>query len=852
MRNYLITGGAGFIGSNFVHYLLDRYSDIRVVVFDKLTYAGNLDNLLDVQDDPRYHFIRGDIRDKEAVAQAIQAHKIDTIVNFAAESHVDRSIMDPDAFIRTDVYGTYVLLEAAKKHEIKRFHQVSSVTEDTPLLVRDERTHEISLRPIADLANIPLDQFSVLTLTSDFQVAFRRMGHLISHPADEIYEITYNGGGRIRATASHSVFVFEDGQIVAKRSDQLKNGDLMVTFLGDIGKMEKSPHVFDLRALFADYDTEWMDDSLARRWTTLQALAEGRKPAEVAQEVGTPTFYRLVQELIDGGYLQPVNGVYQGTARSALNAYRVLSDLRWDLIRRQLHIPAETLTVSPLLMEVFGLYLAEGHASHTPRELKGKNRSVTFTINRTETEALEKLVTCAREIFGIEPYIREHDSTYQVRYSSYWVHALFRQFGATAETKRLPAWIWSQPKVYIEAFLRGYEGDARIQQDGQCHFTTINRALAESLVWLARLNDINCRINQRVTQQIAGQKPPNVTVTRERVCWDITVSAEQYHTIQRSRWRAPMARCLPTQHLVQALGCRHRRSISLGYKQLVSKRQAQIFLDSLEQVPANIRTLVNSDIGVAKIKSIRRIKGDFTVYDVSVPGSERFFGGNVPCLLHNTDEVYGQVLAGSSKETDPLVPRSPYAASKASADLMVLAYYITYGLPVTITRGANNIGPFQHPEKVVPLFVTNAIDDLPLPVYGDGRQLRDYQYVLDHCEAIDIVLQRGRIGEIYNVGTGQEMENLRMVEILLDELGKPRTLIRHVEDRPGHDRRYSLNVDKLKALGWQPRHTHEEAIRKTVRWYVENEWWWRKIKSGEFREYYQRQYGQRLANSTLF
>lgn len=218
----------------------------------------------------------------------------------------------------------------------------------------------------------------------------------------------------------------------------------------------------------------------------------------------------------------------------------------------------------------------------------------------------------------------------------------------------------------------------------------------------------------------------------------------------------------------------------------------------------------------------------------------------------STDEVYGHVAGDHrSLETDPVAPRSPYAASKASADLMVLAYHTTYGLPVTISRGANNIGPYQYPEKVVPLFVTNAIDDLPLPVYGDGRQRRDYQYVLDHCEAIDIILHRGKIGEIYNVGTGSEMENLAMVEIVLDELGKPRSLIQHVEDRPGHDRRYCLNVDKLKALGWQPRHSHEEAIRKTVRWYVANEWWWRKIRAGEFKEFYQRLYGgRRVINPT--
>jgi dTDP-glucose 4,6-dehydratase len=181
---------------------------------------------------------------------------------------------------------------------------------------------------------------------------------------------------------------------------------------------------------------------------------------------------------------------------------------------------------------------------------------------------------------------------------------------------------------------------------------------------------------------------------------------------------------------------------------------------------------------------------------------------------------------------------------------MAVAYHVTYGLPVTITRGANNIGPYQYPEKVVPLFVTNAIDGQSLPVYGDGKQRRDYQFVLDHCEGIDVVLHKGQLGEIYNVGTGSEMENLAMVEVLLDELGKPPSLIQHVEDRPGHDRRYCLNVDKLKALGWQPRHSHEEAIRKTVRWYVANEWWWRKIKSGEFKEYYRKLYGDRKVLSS--
>jgi dTDP-glucose 4,6-dehydratase len=211
----------------------------------------------------------------------------------------------------------------------------------------------------------------------------------------------------------------------------------------------------------------------------------------------------------------------------------------------------------------------------------------------------------------------------------------------------------------------------------------------------------------------------------------------------------------------------------------------------------------------------------------------------------STDEVYGEVLEGRSKEDDPLRPRSPYAASKAGAEHLVAAYHVTYGIPTTVTRGSNNIGPYQYPEKVVPLFITNAIDNLELPLYGDGLQMRDYQYVLDHCEGIDLVLHRGVPGEVYNLGSGVETRNIDMARLILRFLGKPESLIRHVTDRPGHDRRYALDCSKIMALGWRPRHTFEEALEKTVRWYVDNEWWWRKIKSGEYLEYYRKWYIER-------
>ncbi|MFB9995365.1 dTDP-glucose 4,6-dehydratase [Deinococcus oregonensis] len=218
--------------------------------------------------------------------------------------------------------------------------------------------------------------------------------------------------------------------------------------------------------------------------------------------------------------------------------------------------------------------------------------------------------------------------------------------------------------------------------------------------------------------------------------------------------------------------------------------------------------------------------------------------------LHHisTDEVYGHIRDDhQSVETDELAPRSPYAASKAAADQLVQAYAITYGIPVTITRGANNVGPYQYPEKAVPLFSTNAILGEPLPVYGDGQQMRDYAHVYDHCTGIEAVLLRGEIGQVYNVGTGREMTNLEMVDIVLQTLGKEQSLIRHVLDRPGHDRRYSMNVDKLRALGWEPRYEPRQAVAEAVRWYQDNQDWWAPIRSGEFRDYYEKQYAERLA-----
>jgi dTDP-glucose 4,6-dehydratase len=201
-------------------------------------------------------------------------------------------------------------------------------------------------------------------------------------------------------------------------------------------------------------------------------------------------------------------------------------------------------------------------------------------------------------------------------------------------------------------------------------------------------------------------------------------------------------------------------------------------------------------------------------------------------LQVSTDEVYGST-DGVFKEGDALEPNQPYSAAKAGGELLVRAYHKTFGLNTVVTRGSNTFGPYHYPEKVIPLFITNAYDDIPLPVYGDGKQVREWMYVRDHCQGIDVALHKGEAGEVYNVGGGDERENIDVTKLILKYLGKGEDLIRYVADRPGHDRRYSLDCSKLEALGYQPERNFEARLEETVRWYAENEPWWRKIKESE-------------------
>ena len=225
--------------------------------------------------------------------------------------------------------------------------------------------------------------------------------------------------------------------------------------------------------------------------------------------------------------------------------------------------------------------------------------------------------------------------------------------------------------------------------------------------------------------------------------------------------------------------------------------------------------------------------------------------GTPRVLLVSTDEVYGSIDSGAFSETDRLNPRNPYSASKAGGELLGMSYYHTFSVPVLVTRGSNTYGPYQYPEKLLPLFITNAIDRLPLPLYGDGRNVRDWLHVRDHCAGINHVLRHGEPGQVYNIAGGNERENLTVTHRILNELGLDASLIAPVTDRPGHDRRYAIDSAKLRALGWTPSISWDAGIADTVRWYRDNPWWWRPIKDGSFKEYYLKQYGERIARSSV-
>jgi dTDP-glucose 4,6-dehydratase len=706
----LVTGGAGFIGSNFVRHLLAAHPDDTVVNLDKLTYAGNRANLADVEGDPRYRFVHGDICDARLVREV--AAGVDAVVNFAAESVVAATLIPVHYGHGIRITTIEELFESygAKRGVVVGQDGVSVVEPNLPL----------------------------------FALAFRNglgQWHRITHVTRHHYRgpvvRLQQKWGEVTVTPNHSVYD-ANGRVVAASTN---------------------PELLAVRKMNVDRSRH--RDDVDIHLPGVKSL-EGRLVAPTAKGGGRPREV-FVQQVLKG---------------EALLA----------------------------LMRILGAYVAEGNALYNPA-----NGSWQVCIANQDVEFLHELRNDA-ELFtnaASSVTLRARPNAHQLTFSAHVFHLLVTTLcGAHSYEKRVPDVLYTLVDEFKEAFLDSYlRGDGNVQRwktVSTRRATTNSPRLAAGLGLLWSMLGTDYALSYRPGR---GSQRPAVCVR------EVT----SYDTRHRGRY---------DEHAYE------------GYVYDVTVEKAHNFAVGVGNVVVH-NTHVDRSLTEPDAFLRTDVLGVYTLLDA-------VRDLKIPRLLHiSTDEVYGSVAAGSSRETDPLRPGNPYSAAKAGGDLLALAYHQTHRTPVVITRSSNNFGPFQYPEKVIPLFVTNALEDRPLPLYGDGRNVRDWLYVLDNCAAIDLVLRRGVEGEVYNVGAGNEVENIALTREILRLTGRPETLIRPVTDRPGHDRRYSLDSSKIAGLGWTPQWRFADALAATVRWYREHPDWWRPLKSGEFRAYYERQYGHR-------
>ena len=821
MRKYLITGGCGFIGSHYIKNLFLNEANIRVANIDCLTYAGKLENLQSIHTNLNYVFYKANVKNRAIIEQIYQIEKPDIVVHFAAFSHVDRSILDAAEFIETNIGGTFNMLEAARKFGVGRHITIGSVIGNTPICVRNIKNGQISVKNIDSLCPETIQNYETLVLNEQHEVVFASVKYHISHKSDLLYRIKYTGG-EVTTTGNHSVFIFDDdGEITMKRTDELCKNDKLVTFVGNIDCGHRID-TLDLRKVMESYDVGPLRRFLNLAHDALRGIASF-KNSNVQQYSQS-----VIRRLIDLEYIKKNKKHWKITHLAQVDLENELSQLRWKWIKTWLRIPNDTITITPNIARAIGLYVAEGHRGHTEKEKKRCTNGIVWTIAETETfkiKWIEELANALNASVGI--FHRPKDHCQQIYISNRAIHTFFEQFGSTAYTKCVPSFIWSLKQELVQAFIEGYEGDAHIKKTKARNYTSVNIQLLTEIAWLCRLNNIDSNV---CLYMVKNNCPPYCKQSFDRQYGQLAIASSNYK--KQKGLRYPWARCLPKKYILQRVQKLEGRLYD--YTQSLS-RDAISALEQSVQVP--------SSIGFAKVTDVEIIEApNTTVYDLSVPKNHTFFGGRVPILLHNTDEVYGQIAhPNSSVETDPLDPRSPYSASKASSDLLTLSYYSTFKVPAMVSRCSNNYGSHQLPEKLIPLFVTNLIEGKKVPVYGRGDQIREWIHVDDHNSAVNFVLEHGNLGEIYNIGSGEERTNLEITDIILETLGKGQDSIQHVEDRKGHDKRYSIDCSKLRNMGWKPQREFKEAMKDTITWYVNNPEWWQPIKN-DLQEFYQKQY----------
>ncbi|HLB45846.1 MAG TPA: GDP-mannose 4,6-dehydratase [Anaerolineales bacterium] len=717
MKNLLVTGGAGFIGSNFVHHMLGKYADYRIVVFDKLTYAGRLENLKPAEGNPRFDFVRGDICDADAVESAVRQFDIDTIVNFAAESVVANTLIPVH-------YG----------------HGIKLVTIEDLFATYAKKRGVTTNRNSVEIVEPKLPLFALSFCNGMGQ--WRRITHITRHRYTNKVVTLRQKWGSITVTPNHSVYN-ADAQLI---------------------KAKTNPELLAIRKINVDRSRH--RDYLKIHLPAVKSVG-GLLFAPTARGGGRPREVYVRQTL-------------KGKALLAL-------------------------------MRFLGAYVAEGNALFNKA-----NGSWQVCIANCDLEFLKQIQTDAGLFTNALSSItlRKKPGAHQLVFSSHIIYLLVTTLcGERAHAKQVPDPLYTLLDKHKFAFLDDYlRGDGNIQQYKSVEtrrLTTTSPKLASGIGLLLSLMGLDYCLS--------------------------------YRDFERHETWSPAYSIAIVSNYDSRVECKYSES---EYDDFVY----DLTVEGSHNFAAGIGNIVvhNTHVDRSILASDAVVKTNVNGTHVLLEAAREFKLERFHQI--STDEVYGQVPAPNrSREGDPLEPRSPYSASKAGAEHLVYAYFVTYDLPVTTTRGSNNIGPYHYPEKAVPLFTTNAIDNQPLPIYGDGMQQRDYQYVLDHCEAIDLILRKGQLGEIYNVGTGVETHNIDMARKILDILGKPHSLITHVTDRAGHDRRYALDINKLRGLGWKPSHNFDQALELTVRWFVENEWWWRPIKTGEYMEYYRKQYVERQA-----
>jgi len=712
MQTLIVTGGAGFIGSHFVRFLLGKYPDYRVIVLDALTYAGNRANLADVWANPNFTFVHGDINDAmlvENLAQNAQA-----IVNFAAESHNDRAILDPASAVRANFNGVCVLLEAARKFKHERFHQVSCYDEQTRALTKK---------------------------------GLKSYGEIM--PGDHVLSLNPETGMIEEKEVEKVIAQDYDGEMVRFHSNRI---DLLVT-----------PNH---RMLFT---TPRKPEDI--RWDSAESL-RGRASAHIPRGAWRGEQCEAVE----------VEGI--GPVPTAALFYLVGMYIGDGFVATQTRFrPNKSGLLRPEYLKrcrgAGGRFLSPGKI--------GDEETTATTCHRIffdvpESDKGRKRLEATLDSLGIRWSPHRGKAGEHIYFSSEPWTRFFEQFGHGAANKHIPDWMLSYDRPLLRALF-----DGLIDSDG--HYR-------------------------------AGRNLPCFSTSSERLLTGIMEIGFKlgYHPRFSRRDPAASGTLLATGRII--------RPTLPAY--VVLFRQENVSID---------KAVASTEHYVGKIWCLRvRDNKNFIV--------ER---NGILLFCGNTDESYG-TTDGVFREGDPLEPNQPYSAAKAGGELMVRAYHQTFGLPTIVTRGSNTFGPYHYPEKIIPLFITNLMDDLPVPVYGDGQQVRDWLYVLEHCEGIDVALHEGTPGEVYNVGGENDRPNMEIVGLLLQMLGKPESLVHYVKDRPGHDRRYSLDCAKLRALGYAPHpERFEERLRETVAWYQANEDWWRAIKEKgqEYQKFMRQWYAER-------